>query len=261
MTGASPGEFFSFMTAFLLAYEPAKRLARLNHRPQQRARRRARAVRRHRQPAERAGRRRHARRSCSATRASSSRDVSFAYRPDEPVLRNLSFVAEPGRVTALVGPSGGGKSTILNLILRFYEAERGEILIDGQDIAHGVARIAAPADRLCGPGRVPVPRLDPRQHRVRPAGRRPRPQIVAAAKAAFAHDFIMGFPQRLRHAGRRARAAAVGRPAPARRDRARADQGRADHPARRGDRRARQRVRAPGAAGDRAAHARAAPRS
>src|SRR5262249_60637309 len=58
-------------------------------------------------------------------------DVQFSYRPGEKVIRNLSFVAEPGKVTALVGPSGGGKSTILNLILRLYEVEGGSIAIDG----------------------------------------------------------------------------------------------------------------------------------
>src|SRR5207247_5939923 len=62
-------------------------------------------------------------------------NVEFAYRSGERVIRNLSFVAEPGTVTALVGPSGGGKSTILNLILRFYEADGGAIEIDGQNIA------------------------------------------------------------------------------------------------------------------------------
>ena len=62
------------------------------------------------------------------------RDVSFAYRPNEPVLNRMSFVAEPGKVTALVGPSGGGKSTVLALLLRFYEVTDGDILIDGQAI-------------------------------------------------------------------------------------------------------------------------------
>src|SRR6516165_7757864 len=56
-------------------------------------------------------------------------EVGFAYRDDTPVLRGMSFVAEPGKVTALVGPSGGGKSTVLNLLLRFYDADSGSILI------------------------------------------------------------------------------------------------------------------------------------
>src|SRR5467141_2842778 len=67
------------------------------------------------------------------------RDVSFAYRANEPVLNRMSFIAEPGKVTALVGPSGGGKSTVLNLLLRFYEVADGTITIDGQNIAN-VAR-------------------------------------------------------------------------------------------------------------------------
>src|SRR5262249_9531862 len=61
-------------------------------------------------------------------------DVHFAYRGDEPVLRGMSFVSEPGKLTALVGHSGGGKSTVFNLILRFYDAKRGNVVIDQQDI-------------------------------------------------------------------------------------------------------------------------------
>lgn len=62
------------------------------------------------------------------------RDVSFAYRPGQPVLQNLSLVAAPGEAVALVGPSGAGKTTLVNLLPRFYDLQSGQILIDGQDI-------------------------------------------------------------------------------------------------------------------------------
>src|SRR6266704_4395634 len=135
---ATPGAFFSFMTAFLMATEPAKRLARLNIDLNSQlvgARMLLEVV------------------DGPASELSDDdkpglklnearielRDVSFAYRAGEPVLNRVSFVAEPGKVTALVGPSGGGKSTVLALLLRLYEVKQGEILIDGQDIS-GISR-------------------------------------------------------------------------------------------------------------------------
>ena len=66
-------------------------------------------------------------------------DVSFSYTPDRPLIRDLSFRVEPGQTVAIVGPTGAGKTTLVNLIMRFYELSSGRILIDGQDIA-GVAR-------------------------------------------------------------------------------------------------------------------------
>lgn len=61
--------------------------------------------------------------------------VSFAYTPDRPLIRDLSFRVEPGQTVAIVGPTGAGKTTLVNLIMRFYELDGGRILIDGQDIA------------------------------------------------------------------------------------------------------------------------------
>src|SRR5262249_57226895 len=62
------------------------------------------------------------------------RDVSFAYRGDTRVLHHVDLVVEPGQLVALVGPTGAGKSSIVNLIARFYEATEGAVLVDGVDV-------------------------------------------------------------------------------------------------------------------------------
>ncbi|HVY59584.1 MAG TPA: ABC transporter ATP-binding protein [Xanthobacteraceae bacterium] len=191
-TGATPGEFFSFVAAFLLAYEPAKRLARLNldlHSNLVGVRVLFEII------------------DSPATEPiddgkpplvlSHARvafdDVCFSYRPDEPVLRSMSFVAEPSKVTALVGPSGGGKSTILNLILRFYDIQSGTISIDGQDIA-SVSRHSLRQQIAYVGQNVHLFRGSIRENIAFGKPGASEAEIVAAAKAAHAHDFIMGFP-------------------------------------------------------------------
>jgi ATP-binding cassette subfamily B protein len=66
-------------------------------------------------------------------------NVSFSYRPGTPVIEDLSLVAEPGRTVAIVGPTGAGKTTLVNLLMRFYDVDAGRILLDGADIA-GISR-------------------------------------------------------------------------------------------------------------------------
>ena len=61
-------------------------------------------------------------------------DVSFSYNPDQPILKDISLEAKPGKTIALVGPTGAGKTTIINLLTRFYDIDSGQILIDGHDI-------------------------------------------------------------------------------------------------------------------------------
>src|SRR5690625_958550 len=62
-------------------------------------------------------------------------DVSFSYRPDTPLIENLSLSVSPGETVAIVGPTGAGKTTLVNLIMRFYDLDSGRILIDGIDTA------------------------------------------------------------------------------------------------------------------------------
>ncbi|MEK4170449.1 ABC transporter ATP-binding protein [Lysinibacillus sp. FSL L8-0312] len=62
--------------------------------------------------------------------------VSFSYEPNKPVLKNIHFHAKAGETIALVGPTGSGKTTIINLLTRFYDVDQGEILIDGHNIEH-----------------------------------------------------------------------------------------------------------------------------
>jgi ATP-binding cassette subfamily B protein len=189
--GRTPGEFFSVITALLLSYEPAKRLARLNIdlTPQLLGARMLFEI---------------------LDRAAVEQDppgtpelvleggriefndVFFGYRQDEPVLRGLSFVAEAGKTTALVGPSGGGKSTVMSLIERFYEVGSGVIAIDGQKINQVTYHSLRSAisfvnqDVFLFSGSI----------RENIAAGRPGAsdeEIQDAARAAHAHDFIMGF--------------------------------------------------------------------
>lgn len=62
-------------------------------------------------------------------------DVSFSYDPDRPLIEHVSLIVEPGETVAIVGPTGAGKTTLVNLLMRFYEIDSGAILLDGVDIA------------------------------------------------------------------------------------------------------------------------------
>jgi ATP-binding cassette subfamily B protein len=190
--GATPGQFFSFLTAFLLAYEPAKRLARLNLELNSSligARKLLEIID---SPASEPDDSNKPALKLTDARVE-LREVSFAYRPNEPVLNHMSFVAEPGKVTALVGPSGGGKSTVLALLLRFYEVGGGQILIDGQSISD-VSRGSLRAQTAYVGQDVYLFRDTIRANIAFGKHGAGKDEIVAAAKAACAHEFIMGFP-------------------------------------------------------------------
>ncbi len=191
-TGATPAQFFSFLSAFLLAYEPAKRLARLNIELNSYlvgARKLLEIID---SPASEPADDDKPALKLSDARVE-FRDVAFAYRPNEPVLNRMSFEAEPGKVTALVGPSGGGKSTVLALLLRLHEVGGGDILIDGQAISNVSRKSLRQQTAYVGQD-VFLFRATIRENIAFGKIGATEDEIVAAAKAACAHEFIMGFP-------------------------------------------------------------------
>ncbi|MFN5487824.1 MAG: ABC transporter ATP-binding protein, partial [Bradyrhizobium sp.] len=103
------------------------------------------------------------------------------------------FTAEPGKVTALVGPSGGGKSTVLALLLRFFETREGDILIDGQSILSVSRRSLRQQTAYVGQD-VYLFRDTIRANIAFGKGGATEAEIIDAATAACAHDFIMSFP-------------------------------------------------------------------
>ena len=123
-------------------------------------------------------------------------NVNFHYSGygDEAVLEDVNLVAEPGQTVAILGATGAGKSTLINLLPRFYDASSGQVLIDGVDI-----RQVRNDSLLAAIGIVPQESLL-FSGTVRDNIRYGRPdasdeQVVAAAMAAQAHDFIMEMPQ------------------------------------------------------------------
>jgi subfamily B ATP-binding cassette protein MsbA len=188
-----PAQFFAFVTAVFLLYEPFKRLVRTNYTIQQGlagAERVFELLDTDAQVVDRAG----AARLDGIRDAIEFHDVSFAYEPDEPVLRHIDLRIPVGNVVALVGMSGGGKSTLADLIPRFYDVTEGRIAIDGRDVRdvtlqslrEHIAVVTQFTFLFNDTIRNNIAYGDPT---------RSVEEIVAAAHAANAHDFIAEMPR------------------------------------------------------------------
>lgn len=119
--------------------------------------------------------------------------VSFAYDPRHPVLIDLSFEVQPGETVALVGPTGAGKSTIANLLHRFYDPVEGRITIDNQDLRH--VRLTSLYRQLAIVPQETILFGDTIRENIR-YGRADATEadLIAASRAANAHDFISALP-------------------------------------------------------------------
>ncbi|MPM98329.1 putative ABC transporter ATP-binding protein [bioreactor metagenome] len=121
-------------------------------------------------------------------------DVTFEYKPGEPVLRNINIDAAPGQMVAVVGPSGAGKTTIANLIPRFYDISAGKITVDGYDIRQVTLDTLrrqigiVPQETVLFNGTVYDNILYGDLNAT-------DEQVFAAAKAANAHKFITDMPE------------------------------------------------------------------
>jgi len=122
------------------------------------------------------------------------RDVTFGYEPEEPVLKEVGFVVEPGEMIGLVGHSGAGKTTLINLVCHFFKTDEGQVLIDDVDImtvkVEGLRRqigiVSQEPFLFSGTvaENIAYGKAGATEH-----------EIIAAAKAANAHEFILGFPE------------------------------------------------------------------
>ncbi len=191
IAGADPGSFFSFVGALLMAYEPGKKIARL-HLDIQSGLTGARMIYEVLDtPAQEKTETDLPNLQVSEGRIT-FHDVSFSYRDEEPVLDELNLVAEPNSTTALVGPSGGGKSTIVALIQRFFQPADGQIRIDGQNIMD--VDLASLRDKIAFVSQdVFLFRGTIRDNIAMGKTGATEDEIVDAARMANAHDFIMGF--------------------------------------------------------------------
>ena len=192
---STPGTFFSFLTALLMLYEPIKHLSGVNNTIQQGL---AAAVRVFEvmDLKEEIGDRPGAKTIVGIHQEIAFKNVSFAYAGHEPVLRNISLTVKAGEIIALVGTSGGGKTTLVNLIPRFYEATEGEIWIDDlpmkeitqSSLRRQIGIVTQQTILFNDTVRNNIAYGSPEKSEA---------DIIRAAQAAYAYDFIQRLPEKM----------------------------------------------------------------
>jgi subfamily B ATP-binding cassette protein MsbA len=189
----TPGTFFAFLTALIAAYEPVKNVTKINSTIQQGL--------------------------AAATRVYAildiepeiqdkknaiplplfssqieCKDLNFSYDNENHVLSNINLTVPVGEALAIVGPSGGGKTTITNLIPRFLDLKEGSILIDGIDIRD--VTVASLRNQIAMVTQQTILFNDTVRNNIAYGDQQaPEEQIHEAAKAAFAYDFIQALPK------------------------------------------------------------------
>lgn len=190
--GATPGTFFSFLTALLMLYEPVKRLSNVNNTVQQGLAAASRIFQIldtvpeiNNRPGAKSLRR--------VSQGIEFREISFKYE-DDWVLKRINLRVKAGEVAAFVGPSGGGKTTLLNLLPRFYDVSSGRILIDDVDIRDFTVESLRAMIGIVTQQTILFNDTVRNNIAYGKIGE-PFGEIVKAAEAAYAHNFIQNLPQ------------------------------------------------------------------
>ncbi|MEW5733332.1 MAG: lipid A export permease/ATP-binding protein MsbA [Thermodesulfobacteriota bacterium] len=194
ITGASTaGDFFSFMAAVLMLYDPVKKISYLNNALGEglaAADRIFDIVEREPDIVEK----KDAQVLPRSPHTVRMTGVGFSYEPGQDVLKDINLTVPPGSVVALVGASGGGKSTLVNLIPRFFDVTAGSVSIDGQDIRD--LSIASLRDNIAIVTQEPILFADSVAANIAYGKHEAsREEIEAAARSAFAFDFVSAFPK------------------------------------------------------------------
>jgi subfamily B ATP-binding cassette protein MsbA len=189
---ATPGTFFSFLAALLMLYEPVKRLSNVNNSIQQGlagASRIFEILDTEPEIRNRAG----ARPLGEIREGIEFQNVSFKYE-DEWILKNINLRIRAGEVVAFVGSSGGGKTTLVNLVTRFYDVNEGRILVDGTDIRD--LTVESLRGKIAMVTQQTILFNDTVEQNIAYGNiGQPREKIIDAAEAAFARNFIENLPQ------------------------------------------------------------------